>query len=244
MNGMNQGERLRLWMEKIQSETRSAGKTATDALNLLSGDVVENGSDDVVDPLPTPDLSSVVVGKASGAPGETVHVEVLGGTHIPVNGFGLAIGCDKNVKLVDSGVSKMLTETLGVNRPQVIVKQQRGLMEKQNFIQVAVFFVSEFLSEEQVEGNEPPPVGIKRTIVDKQLPPMTKIYFLALKIPESAEPGDRIPLTPGFDYGRPLSNAGGRMTWLPYPTMYTTSREYGQHGITKVNLVEGWIDVT
>lgn len=191
-----------------------------------------------------PAESHIVVGYAEGKAGEVVRVEVLGSTHVEVNGFALGVGLPRELQLVKSGPTDGLKELLQLDSPQVIQKRQVGASWRQNFLQVGVLFFATVFSEEEIDGSVPvPPKKPKRTIVDRRIPTLMPIYEMEVKIPADAKVGDKWELDAEKYHGHPLRYADGRVKWLYYPSMYTTNRHVSRHGIVP-KFVSGWIEVT
>jgi hypothetical protein len=189
--------------------------------------------------------SYIVIGKARGIPGEVVTIEVLGKTHLPVNGFGLAVGCDRSLSLTSSRVSPELSEILGLDDPQKIVKEHDGTSWKNTFLQVAVIFFASFFSQEEIEApipTEKPPKPPRRTILDLQLSTMIPIFNFDLKIPDDAPIGRKYVLTAEHKYGHRFKYSDGRTRWILYPTEFTTSLKVARFAI-RPKFVSGWIDV-
>lgn len=207
----------------------------------------ENQSSDSSVPLvptPRPMLASLIVGKAEGSPGETVSVEILGGTSIPVTSFAIAIGCNSMLSLVGVEESPHLKTILGIDDVEDINRQhRRGNNWQDNWIQLYVGFYGQVWGVVEVEDGEPIPRP-KRTIVEALIPTMTPLYVLKLKIPGDATAGMRFPLDCEQRYGHRLSS-NGPIKFIEYPPLFGTTREASQFGITKdkIDLVSGWIDV-
>lgn len=227
---------------------RSRLEAALTELRKDAGQVV-NTSGPAPAPFQEEDLTGVssylVVGKAEGAPGETVIVEILAMTTFPVTGISVGIGCNPALRLVAADETEELKTFLNVTDPQDIIRQQRGRGWQEQFIQVAIFFFESLWSQAEV-GQDPDDVDarkkIGRRIVELMIPPMTPVYRLHLKIPQDAEPGTTFPLSLEFTYGKKLSS-NGPVKFLPHPNMFTTTREVAKHGAPVGGAVSGWVDV-
>lgn len=249
MTGMTERERIREWLGKIRAETDSANKTARDAIGLLSrdGESIENArGPSVHDPVDLSTLESyMVVGKAAGKPGETVAVEVLAMAKFPVKGIAIAIGLNPLATFVTAEETEELKNLLGVNDPQDVKKQHRGRNWEQQFVQLAIMFYESIWTQEEIEttkAEDVDPKTPKRRIVETEIPSMTPVYRMHIKIPSDAEPGSTIPLDVGQRYGHRLSS-NGPIKFLPWENLFATSREVSRTGKYPDEMVSGWIDV-
>lgn len=187
-------------------------------------------------------VSYLVVGKGEGEPGDVVRIEILGKTHLPVNGFGLAVGCHQSLSLVGSNVSAELSEMLGMENPQKIVKEHDGASWKDTFLQVGVIFFSKLWENIDAPIPEGKPPAVRRAIIDLQLSTLIPIFVFELLIPDQAKVGHRYELNAEYRYGHQFKYANGRTRWIGYPTEYSTSREVSGLPI-RPSFVSGWIDV-
>lgn len=186
-------------------------------------------------------LASLVVGKAEGKPGETVMVEILGGTQINVISFSIAIGCNPMLQLVGVEESQHLKTLLLIDDVEDINRQHRkGKNWSENWIQLYVGFYRQVWETIDPKSGEP----VQREIIEVVIPSMMPLYNLKLKIPDNATPGMRLDLDCEQRYGHKLSS-NGPVKFLEYPPNYGTHREVAQFGIRKkeIELVSGWIDV-
>jgi len=199
---------------------------------------------------PEPRPSSMVVGLAEGAPGEIVEVEILGGTHLPVQGFGLAIGCNPMLRMLGASESEEMRRLLSITDVEDIKKQhRRGNNWQDNWIQIFGAFYRQLwetdeLDEAVADAEAGKPRKVKRSIVEVLIPPMTPLYVLKLKIPDDATPGMEFELDIEHKYGRRL-NSNGPVKFLEWPPRYGTSLQVAQYGIEKkdIELVSGRIKV-
>lgn len=195
--------------------------------------------------------SFLVVGKGEGTPGSEVTIEVLVSTHVPINGFGLAITLTSELRYVSSTPSNTLLQMLNRKKLWHIVKRNDGASWKEQYLQVGVIFMGQVLTQADVEAPITDEVveeieqrikGLDKTITDLQIPQLIPVYEMVVQIPADAKPGKKYELSASWKLGRPLKNSDGRVRWLYYPTELTVSRHV-QRWAVRPEFVSGWIDV-
>lgn len=234
-----------------------ARDAANSAINELRIDVHDPAPDPVAESGPVVEelggdaeveQSWLVVGKGEGEPGSVVHIEVLAASHLPINGFGLAVGCDRDITLTDCGPSADLLGALGRVKLFHIHERRTGASWKENFIQAGVIFMGPVITQEDVnsaitgemiekikERNR----GADKTIIDLRIPFLIPIYDLHLRLPPDVNSGTRYELNAEWKYGRRLKNSDGSQKWLNFPTELTRSKGLA----IRPSFVSGWIDV-
>lgn len=236
-------------LEVIKAAAISTGKSVQTILDEITKKPEPGSPEELTDGDPLKEeeeqagKSYLVVGKGEGHPGEVVRIEILGKTHLPVNGFGLAVGCHESLTLTGSRVSPELSEMLGMETPQKIVKEHDGTSWKDTFIQVGVIFFSKLWDDIEALIPRGKPPKVRRTIADLQLSTLIPIFVFELLIPDQVKVGHRYELNAEYRYGHQFKYSDGRTRWIEYPTEYGTSRDF--HGGLPIRplYVSGWIDV-
>lgn len=185
--------------------------------------------------------SLLMVGKAETNPGGTVDVDVLGSTHIPVNGFGISVGAPKGVSIFSVETTGELGNLLGIDDPQLVVNYHRGKTWRDRFLQAQVMFFGTALSQVQIEGKDTPPVKPKRNIIDARIPAMTPLLRLRILVDEDARKG-RYALDPALNYAVKIEYSTRKPIWIRMPTEFTTSASV-QRLPVRPEIVSGWVDV-
>jgi len=236
-------------LEVIRKAAISTGKSVQTILNEITepDSPPDETEEDPAKGDPEEELQSlIVIGEAEGKPGETVRIEVLGRTNLPVTGFGLAVGCDRSLTLVGSDETKELKDLLGID-PQTIQKQHKGAGWKDTFIQIGSLWFQWLLTQDELEAPIPTeaPKRSKRTFLEARIVSLMPIYTFKIQIPADAKVGTKYELDADQKYGHLFQYADGRGRWILYPSMYTTSQQVAKWGIEKKNIgfVSGWIKV-
>lgn len=234
-------------MRQAASETENAllrtlGRLGENASNAgsLEAAPIEAAATEVDTDLS--EKSVLVMGEATGKPGEIVRIDVLCATHLPINGIGLSVGLAKDLQLVEFGVTDELKEMIGITDPQIVQKRHIGSSWKDTYLQSLVMFYRTVFSQEQIEGAEPPPATTpKRTMVSARIPTLMPSLFLRVKIPDSPMV-DQYKLDPSLQYGNRLGYHDGRTKWINMPTEFTTDAKV-QRTAVRPDFVSGWIRV-
>lgn len=198
-------------------------------------------------PRPTPENSSyLIVGKATATKGSTAIVEILGATTLPVQGFGMQIGCSPLLTLKKAEVTPELIQAIGLPLERIqpdgkktpttlhAIASQGKYGGLGDLLAVFVGFFEEITAASSLR-----PEG---SIRDTVIPSMTPLVRLHLEVSEDAARTRYELDNASFKYGRPMKNAKGQTVHLRQETVYATAREVAKHGI-KPELVSGWVDV-
>lgn len=179
---------------------------------------------------PTEPEAYLIVGKAEGKPGETVTVEILGSTPVPVRGFSMGIGCNPDeLDLTHAEITPEFAGLVGLQPIDLtlVATQGGGGGIRDHLSIMAGFF-------------KPHPSGAN---LDAIIPPMTPMVRLGLEIvgPAPVEGGKRVDLVNrGAYYGRKFKGPDGDEIRLLIDNHYVaTPRKY-----LKATLQSGWVDVS
>lgn len=186
----------------------------------------------------------LIVGYAEGRPGDTVTVDVLGGTTKPVFGFGAYVGMDPRLVLTGSDVAPEVLELADLGSMLKVAQQKRG-QGIEGFLSLSLSFmgpprIGPDATDDEAEAEKE---RLRPTYRTFQLPPRTPLLRLSIRIPESMTPGtevklDNTPLKYGVYMRDPVTK---RIRTQRLQASFGVPKEFGREIIP--DCVSGWVKV-
>lgn len=198
---------------------------------------------------PVGDGNYLVVGIGQAEPGGIAEIEVLGQTVVPVQGFGMRVGCSPSVRLIRGTVTPELQGITGLSDPENIAQQSKG-QGVEAYLSLMVLFMRQITGKVDIKTGNPVDDALEdlrnnppQAPTDATFRELTPLVTLKLQLPEDARPGTRFALmNESWKFGRVMRYPNGRRTVLRTSNEFGTSKEVAAHGI-QPTLVSGWIDV-